>query len=37
MRDKPNEICSILNLLLPLDKQIKEEEFFKVINKFYNL
>jgi hypothetical protein len=29
MRDQPSEICNLLNLLLPLDKQLNKKEFKK--------
>ena len=29
MRDQPSEICQILNLILPLDKQLNKKEFNK--------
>jgi hypothetical protein len=30
MRDQPSEICNLLNLLLPLDKQLNKKEFKKL-------
>jgi hypothetical protein len=30
MRDQPSEICNLLNLLLPLDKQLNKKEFKKI-------
>jgi hypothetical protein len=29
MRDQPSEICNLLNLLLPLNKQLNKKEFKK--------